>query len=440
MLGLGLGLNKTLSSKLPLDDYASDLQFAYSINEQLLSSYVGNIIEVEEDGTGTKREFSPSPTMQADVLSFVGANNGNIVGIYDQKSGIKTAITVSAQQILLVNAGVWVGFTSKYNLEIPQNTSLTVSGIALCNRMKNLSLVNYIGFKGIASISGYTSDYVYPIKCNAGLMDFSVTGSTNLFWYTADGNTSTATKPAPTLVNSGNTYAFATDFLNVSCYIQGNTTGVKYIGNLKDIPRLTGKLNLAWLSNLTGDLADLGGTITDTLSLYNCALITGDLSDVGHIVTNYLSLYNCVNITGQLSNIAGNGLNYLNLYNCALIAGSLADLQGKVTSTLSLPRCTLITGSLADLQGKIGVLLNLFNCNLINGVYTPSTAGNTPSTFDLTNTGLSAANVDATLIACRSTPKNGVTFTGTGLSRTSASNTAYTELDTTYSWTFIGLA
>ena len=48
-------------------------------------------------------------------------------------------------------------------------------------------------------------------------------------------------------------------------------------------------------------LSDLGGKITNVLSLYGCTNITGDLSDLGGKITGTLNLYNCTNITGVYS-------------------------------------------------------------------------------------------------------------------------------------------
>ena len=49
------------------------------------------------------------------------------------------------------------------------------------------------------------------------------------------------------------------------------------------------------------DLSDLGGKITNVLSLNNCTNITGDLSYLGGKITGTLNLYNCTNITGVYS-------------------------------------------------------------------------------------------------------------------------------------------
>ena len=121
--------------------------------------------------------------------------------------------------------------------------------------------------------------------------------------------------------------------------------------------------------------------------------------------------------------------------------GSLTDLQGKLTYHLTLYNCSLVTGSLADLQGKLTQYLYLTNCSLVTGVYTPSGAG-TPSTINLSNTGLSSSDMDNTLIAIANaaTPKNGGSFTATGMTRTAASDDAVTTLTSApRNWTITGI-
>jgi hypothetical protein len=266
---------------LPLDKYKYEMQFAYSINSQLLSSYTGNIIEVIEDDGGTTKEFKATSSLQTDILSFVGANNGYIVGIYDQISGIKTTISTGSQQIQIVNAGTYVNLTNKYSLEIPRYTMLTVSGISACNRMKNLSLASYIAFKGEKSVDSYTNDYVYPIKCSAGLMDFSITNGTNVFWYNVDGGTSTSNKPSSTLTNAGNTYLFATNMLANNITINDNNTNTttvqNYIGVVSDLPRLTGNLTLDHATLLIGSISSLPSVIN--LSVVNCTGLIGSFNN-----------------------------------------------------------------------------------------------------------------------------------------------------------------
>lgn len=412
----------SFSSGLPLDQYINDLQFAFSIENQLLSSYNGYLIEVEEDGGSTTQEFGilNGTIDRTAIENFCGVNNGYVIGIYDQKSGIKTVISTLAQQIEIVSSGVFQVFTAKYLLEIPQYTLLTVSGIAACNRMKNMSMVDYIAFKGEKVDSGYTGDYVFPIKCSAGLMDFKISNGTNVFWYDADGGISTADRPSLTLTNAGINYMFATNMSSQVDHIQisANGTSVRYVGDLKDFPRLYYYLNLYDCYMMTGDLSSLGARLRNYLSLNDCPLITGDLSSLGTVNTSYLNL-----------GIIGRG-------SSSLITGDLADLGGNITLTLFLTNCNLISGDLADLGGKVSNYLRFDGCPLIYGVYTPSNSSNTPITFYTSNSGMTANDVDNTLIACHSKPKSNVAFTWVGLSRTAASDTAATELDTTYSWTF----
>ena len=139
----------------------------------------------------------------------------------------------------------------------------------------------------------------------------------------------------------------------------------------------------------------------------------------------------------DLADLQGKITYYLDLYNCPNITGSLADLQGKITYYLRLSYCSNITGSLADLQGKITYYLDLYNCSNITGVYTPVGAG-VPTITNLSYTGLSASDMDATLIAYANASKDNGTFTATGMTRTAASDTAVATL-TGRGWTISGI-
>ena len=207
-------------------------------------------------------------------------------------------------------------------------------------------------------------------------------------------------------------------------------------GSLADLGgKITYLLSLYNCQNITGSLSDLGGKITYYLSLDNCQNITGSLSDLGGKITYYLSLDNCQNITGSLSDLGGKITYYLSLYNCKNITGSLADLSGKITYLLSLYNCKNITGSLADLGGRITHYLSLYNCKNITGVY----SGNSyPTNVNLSNTGLTAADMDQTLINFNAGTTKSGTFTATGMTRTAASDAAVAGL-IAKGWTLTGL-
>jgi len=396
----------------PLTKYKSQLQFVFS-DYQLLPGFFK--IEIREDGGGTTQEFSylNGYIDKVSIQAFVGANSGYVSAMWDQKTGVKVDVTVEAQQRQIINSGVWIDYTAKYNLEIPQNTALTVSGIAALNRMKNLSMYSYIAFKGSVPISSYTADYVFPIKMSANsLNDFGIITGLNILWYFRDGSISTAIRPAVTCVAAGNDYLFATNMLNNDITLNAYNTGVKYIGDLKDMPRLTYYLAIQTCSNATGDLIDLGGRLTLGISFAGCTLLTG-----------------------SLASLQGKAL-IVSAYNCQF-SGSLSDLNGKCIY-LILANNLLVTGSLASLQGKIQDYMDIHGASNINGVYTPSSATTTPLTFNVANTGMSALDVANTLIACDQVGlvRNGVTFTYTGLTIDATGMVAAYDLRDNHGWTF----
>ena len=90
--------------------------------------------------------------------------------------------------------------------------------------------------------------------------------------------------------------------------IQGNTCSFNVLQDNGTIrlafDEALEKLEIKNNNALKADLSDLGGKITNYLSLSNCPNITGGLADLGGKITNYLSLYNCTNISGVYSGIA----------------------------------------------------------------------------------------------------------------------------------------
>ena len=148
-----------------------------------------------------------------------------------------------------------------------------------------------------------------------------------------------------------------------------------------------------------------------------------------------MSLDTCTKITGDLADLGGKITNTLGLGNCTKITGDLADLGGKITNTLSLYNCRNITGDLADLGGKITYYLNLYNCRNISGVYSGIAY---PTTINLSYTGVSAEEMDQSLINLNENMNKKGTFTANGMSRTAASDAAVAGL-ISKGWTITGL-
>ena len=118
--------------------------------------------------------------------------------------------------------------------------------------------------------------------------------------------------------------------------------------------------------------------------------------------------------------------------------GSLADLPA-LTYFLSLYNCSLVTGSLSDLPA-LTYILDLSGCSLVTGAYTGVSGTNVPTITELSGTGLSATDMDNTLIAYAATTKNNGAFTATGKTRTAASDAAVTTLTSApRNWTISGI-
>ena len=145
--------------------------------------------------------------------------------------------------------------------------------------------------------------------------------------------------------------------------------------------------------------------------------------------------------TGSLADLPAL-TNYLSLQGCSLVTGSLSDLPA-LTNTLDLGNCSLVTGSLADLPA-LTIYLRLYNCSLVTGAYTAVSGTMVPIITTLTGTGLSATDMDNTLIAYAACTKTGGIFTATGKTRTAASDAAVAHLTTAtgsggLGWTISGI-
>lgn len=116
---------------------------------------------------------------------------------------------------------------------------------------------------------------------------------------------------------------------------------------------------------------------------------TGDLSNLPLDIKN---IYATFGITGDLEDIP-DGVLTVHIESSA-ITGDLADIPDSVTH-LGLYNCVDITGDLADLSSNLTFII-VSSDPLISGVYTP---GVNINTLILSDTGMSPADTDATIIA-----------------------------------------
>ena len=302
-------------------------------------------------------------------------------------------------------------------------------------KLKDMDAVKFNGIDiGAVKFNGeyvWRKGSVVVLRHNAGTFSAFANGA-GIKWRYKDNEVMTKSCNFKIDESDNNVYLlFDKELSTFTCYFDNNL-----LLDLSDLQgKITNTLNLSGCSNITGSLSDLQGKITNTLSLVNCSNITGSLSDLQGNNTRYLDLSSCVNITGSLSDLQGKITHLLSLYNCSNITGSLSDLQGKITNTLNLANCSNITGSLSDLQGTITDTLNLANCSNITGIYSGTSY---PRIVNLSNTGISPTDMDTNLINFNNSGKKNGAFTASGMSRTSASDTAVEEL-TARGWKITGL-
>ena len=113
----------------------------------------------------------------------------------------------------------------------------------------------------------------------------------------------------------------------------------------------------------------------------------------------------------------------------------LSDLGGLATNYLNLYNCSNVTGDLSALGGKVTYWLNLGGCRNVTGVYSGDSY---PTSVNLSNTGLTAADMDQTLINFNAGATSAGTFTAKSMTRTAASDDAVAGL-ISRGWTVTGL-
>lgn len=156
---------------------------------------------------------------------------------------------------------------------------------------------------------------------------------------------------------------------------------------------------------------DFDNSIT-SLTISNDAALKLCLSDLGGRITDGLTLSGCSGVTGDLS-----------------------DLGGNITGGIALNSCPDITGDLSDLGGKIGRTILLTGCTAIAGIYTGTAY---PKTFTVSKTSITATDMDANLINFAASGVKSGKFTAANMTRTAASDDAVATL-VTNGWTVSGL-
>ena len=102
--------------------------------------------------------------------------------------------------------------------------------------------------------SQHFDDYIYPISVDAGTFDFSVNKG-NPKWTFEDGSVSNELRPTRTLSSPQTVLLEVDDFTDSLLEISDNDTNSAYTGDLSDLPPLNHYLNLAYCTNITGDLS-----------------------------------------------------------------------------------------------------------------------------------------------------------------------------------------
>jgi len=271
-------------------------------------------IQIIRDSDSATLDVGYDSTSRAAALAWSVGTSSYKCKRYNQISG-KADITISSSsdQELIITGEAWVNNTTKYCLFEPSKSTLSVMDIPLSvnGRMKNKSLSAYIIQKDDKNaVTGYTSDYVFPIKCSAGPQDFGWTNLSNIYWYLAGGSSSTNARPGATL-SAGVSYSFGTNMQDTNIILSSNTTYKVFIGNTVDFPRLSYYLSLH-NCDCMGDVANLP-RVNYRLNIYSNEKLVGIVDNLPP-VSYYLFLSNSYNVSGNLLNApTPDGVAYLSL-------------------------------------------------------------------------------------------------------------------------------
>ena len=401
------------------DDIGGTIALASAVNDGLMSKEdydkLSNIdittLIKKENFTILQSDFSVS----GDYIDYPHKATVSVIGCLDTFFADIQFLEYSDGILLVTNndsVDIYLG--------IEPTEDIDVIMLAVSNSMANISALN-IAHTDLTNLNDDTDNVhikqelkdllnaygiqtlrpqVFEIKCNAGRFNCSWNNSSGRMWQFPEGTVlysdgvtpiraSNDQQPDVIIPSDDSIVKLSSDNWSGTYAFDVKDSGSNIAPSFKNLPKFTNYLSLAYSSNTVGDISDLP-PVSRILSLINCVLITGNIQ--------YLP---------------------------------------PVSFLLELSYCTLLEGDLQTLP-SINYLLKTRNCSLIYGAYTQVNGEVVPTLTDFSNTSISAADMDSTLIAYANCTKSNGTFTANGMTRTSASDTAVATL-TGRGWTISGL-
>jgi hypothetical protein len=297
-------------------------------------------IQIIRDSDSATLDVTYDAANKVAALTWSAGTDSYISKRYSQVNGA-TDITISSasDQELVITGGAWIVNTAKYCLFEPVKSLLSVNDIPLSinARMKNKALAAYIIQKDDKpALTGYTSDYVYPIKCSAGLMDFISYAPLMPLWYLQDGTTSVSSHPAPTLA-AGVSYLFDT---NGNFITSAAVTYEKYLGKFADVIKYHKDFFINDCANFIDDLKNLDTRLLQRIGARHIP-IYGILNSCPYMYQIYLDRTamtpsdtdnTLINIANTTTVVSG-GILYIKANRTSASDAAVASLAGKFTIT-----------------------------------------------------------------------------------------------------------
>ena len=251
-------LNSSAQNTLDLVGLSGDApaSYAYSIRK-LSSTYTGNSIQVRRSSDDRTQDIGfnlDGELNQADLLNFVGANNGFITTWYDQSgNGKHLTQATNSKQPRIVNAGT----IDRVN-GMPTLTFQDTSDLMLAPSMdiQSFSAVRKVGAGGTSN----AMRYLVSVPAN---FDFSIRSSSTVSNYYGDNN--------------------GDDFWTTGKIYLNNVNTATYSSNLHALYAYTGTLKTATTFSLSSTFLNrgmYGGDAVSELIVYPSVLSNTEITTI----------------------------------------------------------------------------------------------------------------------------------------------------------------
>jgi hypothetical protein len=162
-----------------LDTYSGS-SAAYSVARRLSSTYTGALIRVRRSSDNTEQDIgydSNNVLDESALTSFVGANSGFVVKVYDQSGNVKDLTqSTAASQPKIVNSGSVIKDNSLPVLDFTSGGQRLENALLGSSRVDQYFVVNSLSDTVYVSVFRTTLTSFYGFVAQSGSSSTSITG------------------------------------------------------------------------------------------------------------------------------------------------------------------------------------------------------------------------------------------------------------------------